>query len=65
MTNVEANGQQISTTQKFGDYQEVDGIKVPMEMTLSGGGMPFEMVTKVEDIEINQEIPDEVFEVEE
>lgn len=61
VTNVEANGQQITTTQKFGEYQEVEGIQVPMEMTLSGGGMPFEMVTEVQEVEINPEISDDVF----
>lgn len=61
--NIEANGQQITTTQKLADYQEVDGIKVPMETTLSGGGMPFEMVTKVAEIKINPEISDDVFEI--
>ena len=64
VVNVEANGQEISTTQKFDDYKEVSGVKVPMQTTLSGGGMPFEMVTKVEDIQINPEIPDEVFKIE-
>ncbi len=61
--NVEANGQQITTTQKLDDYQVVEGVKVPMKMTLSGGGMPFEMVTEVVDIQINPEISDEVFEI--
>lgn len=64
VVTVEANGQEFSTTQKFGDYKEVDGVKTPMETTLSGGGMPFEMVTKVEDIQINPEISDEVFDIE-
>lgn len=62
--NVEANGQQVSTTQKFGEYQEVEGIRVPMELRMSGGGMPFEMVTKVSEVEINPDIPDEEFEIE-
>ncbi|HLU93683.1 MAG TPA: hypothetical protein VKZ54_06140, partial [Membranihabitans sp.] len=64
ITNIEANGQQISTTQKLSKYQEVDGIQVPMQMTLSGGGMPFEMVTEIQNIEINPEISDEVFVIE-
>lgn len=64
VTNVEANGQQITTTQKFADYQEVDGVQVPMEMTLSGGGMPFEMVTEIQEVEINPEISDDVFVIE-
>lgn len=62
--NVEANGQQITTTQKYGNYEEVDGVMVPMEMKLSGGGMPFEMVTNVEEVKINPEISDDVFDVE-
>lgn len=61
ITNIEANGQQISTTQKLSKYQEVDGIQVPMQMTLSGGGMPFEMVTEIQNIQINPEISDDVF----
>lgn len=59
--NVEANGQEVSTTQKFGSYQAVEGIQVPMELKMSGGGMPFEMVTKVSQVEINPDIPDEEF----
>lgn len=64
ITHVEANGQQISTTQKYGKYEEVEGVQVPMEMTLSGGGMPFEMVTEIQEVEINPEISDEEFVIE-
>lgn len=63
VNEVEANGQQISTTQKFGEYAETDGIKVPMEMKMSGGGMPFEMITEVTNIEINPDIPDSEFDI--
>lgn len=61
ITNVEANGQQFSTTQKYSKYERVDGILLPMQMTLSGGGMPFEMVTEVQEVKINVDIPEEEF----
>lgn len=64
IVTVEANGQQFTTTQEFADYQNVEGIMIPMETTLSGGGMPFEMVTKVEDVQINPDISDDVFVIE-
>lgn len=62
--NVEVNGQQISTTQKFDNYEEVEGVMVPMKMILSGGGMPFEMVTEVAEVQLNPDIPDETFKIE-
>lgn len=62
--NVEANGQQISTTQVFSDYEAQEGILIPMKVTMSGGGMPFEMVTEVEKVEINPEIADSEFAIE-
>ncbi len=64
VNTVSSNGQEIVTQQLLGDYKEVDGIKVPHTITFSGGGMPFEMVQKVEKIEFNTPMEDSVFQVE-
>lgn len=64
VNTVSNNGQEIVTQQLLGDYKEVDGIKIPHTITFSGGGMPFEMVQKVEQIEFNTPMDDSVFKVE-
>ncbi len=64
VSNAEVNGQQISTEQVFEEYKEVKGFLIPHSVTFSGGGMPFEMVQKVEEIEINPEITNDDFKVE-
>lgn len=60
---IEAMGQTISNTTDFSAYQEVEGIKFPHSITISGM-LPIPLKTTVESIEINKGIDDAVFKVE-
>ncbi len=60
---MEAMGQSVTQTTDFGAYKEVEGIKFPQSVTISGL-MPFPLKTTVESIEINSGISDDVFKVE-
>jgi len=55
--DVEQGGQRIQS--EISDYREVDGVKVPFKMTMSGSQFRFELL--VESVEHNVEIPDETF----
>ncbi len=57
-----ANGQTVTITNEYKDYQEVDGIKFPHSLNTSGA-LPFPLTLKVKSIEINKGIDDEVFKV--
>ncbi|MDX1478245.1 MAG: pitrilysin family protein [Saprospiraceae bacterium] len=60
----EAQGQSVTVTTEYSDYQEVDGIMLPHIIKISGmGPMPFEM--KTEKVELNVTIEPSVFEVNE
>ncbi|EKB47756.1 hypothetical protein [Cecembia lonarensis] len=45
----------------YSDYQEVEGIKYPMRMTIKNPMMPMALETKVVSIAFNQELSDEDF----
>ncbi len=59
----EAQGQTMSVTSDYSDYQEVSGIKVPYTVTVSGA-MPMPMVMKASEVKINADIPAAAFSVE-
>lgn len=46
------------------DYKEVEGIRVPYELTTAGGA-PFPITLKVESVEVNSGLSDDIFKVEE
>jgi hypothetical protein len=60
---VQSQGGQTITTD-IGDYQMVDGVKLPYAMTISGA-MPFAIEMKVKDAEVNAEIDQTLFELKE
>jgi len=45
----------------YSDYQEVDGVKYPMRMTIKNPMMPMALETKVVELAFNQELSDEDF----
>ncbi|TVP43079.1 MAG: peptidase, M16 family protein [Mongoliibacter sp.] len=45
----------------YSDYEEVDGVKFPMKMTIKNPMMPMALETKVTSLEFNQELSDEDF----
>lgn len=50
-------------TTDFADYREVEGIRFPFSITVSGS-MPAPLAMKVQSIELNTDIPEEAFKVE-
>lgn len=55
---------EVTVTNRFSDYREIDGVMVPFE-TKSEGMAPFPMTLKVEEVKINTGIDDAIFKVEE
>lgn len=60
---VDNGGNTATIVNDFGDYKEVDGIKFPHTMTITGAA-PVPLNSKVTSIEINKGIADSVFKVE-
>lgn len=57
------NGESVSTSTKFGEYKEVDGLKYPHLIIQSMPGLPIPLELKVETIELNKPIDDAIFAV--
>ena len=53
----------ITVTNDFRDYKEVAGIRIPYEM-VSSGMAPFPITMKVESVEVNTGLADDIFVVE-
>jgi len=56
-------GAETMVITRMSDYREVDGIKVPFEIT-SEGMAPFPLTMKVESVELNAGLEDSLFEIE-
>ena len=54
----------VTVTNELGGYKEVNGIRVPHEMRTTGAA-PFPINLKVESVEINTGLSDDIFKVEE
>jgi len=52
-----------TVTNEYSDYREVNGVMIPHE-TKTVGAMPMPMTMKVEEVKINEGIPDDAFKVE-
>lgn len=63
VTTQEAQGQTVTQTSTFSDYQEVDGIMFPHKMQ-SSGAMPFPVDFKTEEIKVNAGLTKDTFKVE-
>jgi len=59
----EANGQQMTISTEYKDYQVVDGVSFPHTMVTTGM-MPVPMEMKVVSLELNNEIDDATFNIE-
>ena len=57
------DGNEITATNEFTDYREVDGILIPHQMKAIGMG-PMPLVLKVESVEVNKGLDDGIFKVE-
>ena len=51
----------ITQTIKYADYRTVGGVKMPYNMIMSGGGMPFTLDLKTTDIQVNTNLSDDEF----
>jgi len=60
----QAQGQTVTTTVDFMDYQEQAGILFPMVQKTSGGPMPFPIEMKVQSVEVNSGVADDLFSIE-
>ena len=60
----QAQGQTMTTTVDFMDYQEEGGIQFPRVQKTSGGPMPFPIEMKVQSVQINSGVADELFNIE-
>ncbi len=62
-TKAEVQGMEREIVMEFADYKEVDGIKVPHSMTMSGA-MPMALQFDVKEVIFNQGLSDEIFMIE-
>ena len=58
--SVEAQGQQMTITTEYKDYEKVNGVMIPSTIEMIGM-MPTPMILKKEKIEINTGVDDSVF----
>ncbi len=63
VTTQEAQGQTMTVTNDYADYEAVDGIMVPYTITTSGA-MPFPLKLEVSEVVFNLQIEESVFAVE-
>ncbi len=61
VSTVDALGQKVTQTMDFSDYKEVNGIKFPHSIKMSGGSVPFPMELKITALMINSDLPDALF----
>lgn len=59
----EAMGQKSTQTMDFGDYKEVNGVKFPHQIKMSGGAVPFPLDMKITTLMINSDLPDQLFKI--
>ncbi|MDZ4708418.1 MAG: hypothetical protein SH818_08485 [Saprospiraceae bacterium] len=59
----DAMGQKSTQTMDFNDYKEVNGIKFPHQVKLTGGAVPFPLDMKITALMINSDLPDQLFKI--
>ena len=47
----------------FSDYKEVNGIRFPHQVKLTGGAVPFPLDMKIIALMINSDLPDQLFKI--
>lgn len=63
IATTEAMGQKSTQTMDMGDYKDVNGIKFPHSIKVSGGAMPFTLDMKIVALMINSDLPDQLFKI--
>lgn len=61
ISTTDAMGQKSTQTMDFSDYKEVNGIKFPHQVKLTGGAVPFPLDLKITALMINSDLPDQLF----
>jgi len=61
IATVDAMGQKSTQTMDFGDYKEVNGVKFPHQVKMTGGAVPFPLDMKITALMINSDLPDQLF----
>ncbi len=59
----DAMGQKSTQTMDFSDYKEVNGVKFPHQIKMSGGAVPFPLDMKITSLMINSDLPDMLFKI--
>jgi zinc protease len=60
---VDGMGQDASQTMDFSDYRDVDGVKFPHVIKMTGGSIPFPLEMKITVMMINSDLPDQLFKI--
>lgn len=63
ISTTDAMGQKSIQTMDFSDYKEVNGIKFPHQVKLTGGAVPFPLDLKITALMINSDLPDLLFKI--
>jgi len=63
VSTTDAMGQKSTQTMDLDDYKEVNGVKFPHQVKLTGGAMPFPLDLKITALMINSDLPDQLFKI--
>ena len=63
ISTTDAMGQKSTQTMDFNEYNEVNGIKFPHQVKLTGGATPFPLDLKITALMINSDLPDQLFKI--
>ena len=63
ISTVDMIGSKNSQTMDFSDYQDVNGVKFPHTIKMSGGSIPFPLELKVAAMMMNSDLPDQLFKI--
>ncbi|MEP7321192.1 MAG: hypothetical protein ABI761_04700 [Saprospiraceae bacterium] len=63
ITTTEMMGQKGTQTLDMADYKDVNGVKFPHSIKLTGGAVPFPLDMKIVSLMINSDLPDQLFKI--
>jgi hypothetical protein len=63
IASTEAMGQKSTQTMDMSDYRDVNGVKFPHSIKVSGGAMPFALDMKIVALMVNSDLPDQLFKI--
>jgi len=63
ISTTDAMGQKLTQTMDFSDYKDVNGVKFPHSVKMTGGSVPFPLDMKVIALMVNSDLPDQLFKI--